>query len=204
MQIQIAKVTAESLMLKSSTTTQPRHVTLLKNLCQVTNEVIAQGSGIGWTHKFDDPIQELMPYWQTQASTPNVDLLVAYRIEHDNDSEHDSGAHHVQALGSIQLVTHKTNPRSSAIAHRGELACFFSHPSYRKSGIGYQLLCAAEAVARDDHDLVKLTLDCRSTQHGAIALYERCGYRRWGTMSNYASMDGKVMYDGHFYEKDLN
>ena len=200
MMIQIVKVTAESLA--ALATTQSRHLTLLKNLCQVTNDVIGQGSGIGWTHKFDDPIEELMPYWEAQIRDPDVDLLVAYRQE-NGDGDYDENS--MTALGSIQLVTHKTNARSSAIAHRGELACFFSHPLHRQCGIGFQLLCAAEAAARNDHGLVKVTLDCRSTQKDAIALYERCGYRRWGEMTDYARMDdGKDFYDGYFYEKDLN
>ena len=195
MMVQIVKVTAESLKVS---TTQSSHTALLKSLSHLANDVIDQGSGIGWTQRFDDPIAGLMPYWETQASDPNVDLLVAYR----EDCDERSGT--MEALGTIQVVTHKTNPRSSAIAHRGELACFFSHPLHRKRGIGYQLLCAAEVVAREDHGLLKMTLDCRSTQKDAIALYERCEYRRWGTMSNYATMDGTTFYDGYFYEKDLN
>ena len=166
---------------------------LLETLSLVTNSVIEDGSGIGWTKRFDDPIQELMPYWETQANDPNVDLIVAYLME--------NGIPH--ALGSIQLHTHRGNPRSMAIRHRGELACFFCHPSYRGKGVGYQLICAAEQAARD-YGLRKITLDCRSTQIDAIKLYERCGYTRWGTMNNYASLDGIEFYDGYFYGKDLN
>ncbi len=137
----------------------------------------------------DDPL-ELMPYFLAQAQSPNIHLLVAH---FENN----------QAVGSLQLCDSIGKIRSDATRHRGELACFFVGNEYRGEGVGYRLLMKAEELGRD-LGIMKLTLDCRSTQLAAIKLYERCGYNRWGTMENYASLDGKVFHPGYFYDKDIS
>ena len=162
---------------------------ILESLCGVANDVIANGSGIGWTKAMDDPL-ELMPYFLGQAKSQNIHLLVAH---FENN----------QALGSLQLCDSIGKFRSDASCHRGELACFFVGTQYRGEGIGYKLLMRAEELGRE-LGLLKLTLDCRSTQLAAIKLYERCRYNRWGTMENYASLDGKVFHSGYFYDKDIS
>jgi RimJ/RimL family protein N-acetyltransferase len=47
-----------------------------------------------------------------------------------------------------------------------------------------------------------LNLDLRDTQRAAISLYERLGYRRWGSHPVYAQVDGRIV-PGHFYYKLL-
>jgi len=47
------------------------------------------------------------------------------------------------------------------------------HPAYQRRGIGARLLAAVEARLT----LPRLKLTVRQSNHGAIALYRRCGYR---------------------------
>lgn len=160
---------------------------LLNSLCSVANDVIDHDSGIGWTTPFDDPL-ELLPYFTEQAKSKNVHLVVAH-VAHE-------------AIGSLQVCDSIGKDRSQATLHRAEISCFFVGSKHRQKGMGSQLLLEAETVARG-LGISKLTLDCRSTQHSAIRLYERSGYNRWGTMDNYASADGRKFHAGYFYDKDI-
>ncbi|GMI47023.1 hypothetical protein TrCOL_g1015 [Triparma columacea] len=164
--------------------------TLLPSLCCCCNDVIASGSGIGWTKPFSDPVAGLLPYFQSQAIASNVSLIVAY------DTTTNTSA------GSVQLCDNIDRFRSEACAHRAEVSCFFVSPSLRGSKIGYGLLKKAEEVARG-MGIKKLTLDCRESQVQAIKLYERYGFKRYGTMERYASLDGVVFQKGYYYDFDL-
>jgi RimJ/RimL family protein N-acetyltransferase len=48
-----------------------------------------------------------------------------------------------------------------------------------------------------------LNLDVRASQTAAIALYESCGFIRWGTHPAYARVKGAVV-QGHFYHKRIH
>jgi len=98
---------------------------ILRSLCEVTNSVIADGSGIGWTEPFDDPIA-LLPYFSERASAANVSLVVA----HTQDNV---------ALGSVQLCDNKEKFRCEACAHRAEISCFFVSKSVRGKGVGFEV-----------------------------------------------------------------
>jgi len=47
-----------------------------------------------------------------------------------------------------------------------------------------------------------LNLDLRATQDAAISLYERSGFKKWGTNPAYALVQGKLV-SGHHYSKQL-
>ncbi|MEJ2106738.1 MAG: ribosomal protein S18-alanine N-acetyltransferase [Acidiferrobacteraceae bacterium] len=71
-------------------------------------------------------------------------------------------------------------------------------PDSRGHGLGAQLIEAAEAVARD-RDCITLRLEVRSDNPESIRLYEKLGYRRFGSLPDY--------YEDHMdalrYEKSL-
>lgn len=71
-------------------------------------------------------------------------------------------------------------------------------PDTRGRGLGTQLIEAAEAVARD-RDCITLRLEVRSDNPESIRLYEKLGYRRFGSLPDY--------YEDHMdalrYEKSL-
>jgi ribosomal-protein-alanine N-acetyltransferase len=58
------------------------------------------------------------------------------------------------------------------------------HPDQRGSGVGLELMARAEDLAREKQAEI-LTLEVRASSAPAIALYERCGFRRTGVRSRY-------------------
>ena len=132
----------------------------------------------------------LLPYFESRSSQPNVTLVVA--------SDDETG----EAVGSLQVCDNVGKFRSEAARHRAEISCFFVGEQARGLGVGYGLMRKAEEVARG-MGVDKITLDCRESQKDAIRLYERFGFRRYGTMERYASLDGLVFQRGFYYDKDL-
>ena len=53
---------------------------------------------------------------------------------------------------------------------------------YRRQKVGTELVCYAEELARQ-HQLTNLKTDTYSLNHNAQHIFEKCGYRRVGTMS---------------------
>ncbi len=47
-----------------------------------------------------------------------------------------------------------------------------------------------------------MNLSVRETQIAAVNLYEALGFKRWGTNSKYALVDGKTIA-GYYYYKEL-
>ncbi len=76
----------------------------------------------------------------------------------------------------------------------GNVAVF---PAYRRQGVG-RLLMAALDTAAVERGLCFLTLEVRSKNTAAIALYEACGYQREGLRRNYYSLPPD---DAYLYTK---
>ena len=102
--------------------------------------------------------------------------------------------------GSAQLVRPTRN--NEAQAHAVTLTTSFVAPWARGHGIARALVLAVEETATAEGFAI-INLDVRETQHAAIALYERLGYRRWGTHPYYARVGGRWVA-GHFYSKVIN
>ncbi|SEI38720.1 Ribosomal protein S18 acetylase RimI [Allopseudospirillum japonicum] len=72
--------------------------------------------------------------------------------------------------------------------HRGtSLARVYSlavHPNYRQAGLGQILMRTAEILARAQA-CIYLRLEVRADNHAGIRLYERLGYRYFGTYADY-------------------
>ena len=59
-------------------------------------------------------------------------------------------------------------------------------PKYRRLGIGEGLMRTLERRARE-RKLSFLTLEVRASNHAAVSLYEKCGYKTVGRRKNYYS-----------------
>jgi len=155
----------------------------LVDLCTATVDAIRDGIGFGWvrppTH------QRLEAYWKGVLLVPERALFVG-RVD---------GV----VAGSVQLV--KPVPNFEAGRFTAHIDTHFVAPWARGHGLARRLLEAAEEAAREAGFNV-IRLDVRATQERAIALYESCGYRRWGTLDLYHKVDGE-MIAGHYYVKDL-
>ncbi len=73
--------------------------------------------------------------------------------------------------------------------------------SFQGCGLGAQMLehALSEAVKLG---FKRMELNVRCFNHGAIALYEKMGFRRVGLLKNAALIDGEF-FDEYLYERDL-
>jgi RimJ/RimL family protein N-acetyltransferase len=155
----------------------------LEDLCDATERAIVDGGGFGWLKP--PPRQVLENYWRGVLLVPERRLVVG-RLD---------GV----IAGSAQLGRAPRNNEAQAFA--GTLTGTFVAPWARGRGMGRAIVVEIERFA-GELGLMVLNLDLRDTQHAAIRLYERMGYRRWGTHPVYARVDGRIV-PGHYYFKLL-
>ncbi len=156
----------------------------LDDLCEATESAIVEGGGFGWLKP--PPRQVLENYWKGVLLVPERRLVVG-RLD---------GI----IAGSVQLSKAPRNNEAQAFA--GTITGAFGAPWARGRGIGRGILEEVERLARE-LGLMVLNLDLRDTQRAAIRLYERLGYRRWGTHPCYAFVEGRIV-PGHYYYKRLD
>ena len=155
----------------------------LVDLCDATDEAIRDGIGFGWVRPPSD--QRLEAYWKGVLIVPERDLFIG-RLDGT-------------VAGSVQLL--KPPPNFEAGIFSASIDTHFVVPWARGHGLAKMLLEAAEQGARES-GLSVMRLDVRETQTRAIAVYEGCDYRRWGTLKKYHMVDGELIA-GYFYVKDL-
>ena len=155
----------------------------LVDLCDATDEAIRDGIGFGWVRPPSN--QRLEAYWKGVLIVPERDLFIG-RVDGT-------------VAGSVQLL--KPPPNFEAGTFSASIDTHFVSPWARGHGLAKVLLEAAEKGAREA-GLSVMRLDVRATQTRAIALYEGCHYRRWGTLQKYHMVDGQLVA-GYFYVKDL-
>jgi len=156
----------------------------LDDLCEATERAIVEGGGFGWLKP--PPRQVLENYWKGVLLVPERQLVVG-RLD---------GI----IAGSAQLSRAPRNNEAQAFA--GTVTSAFVAPWARGHGLGRGIVREIERLARE-LGLAVLNLDLRDTQRAAIRLYERMGYRRWGTHPAYARVDGRIV-PGHYYFKRLD
>ena len=155
----------------------------LVDLCDATEEAIRDGIGFGWVRPPSH--QRLEAYWKGVLIVPERDLFMG-RLDGT-------------VGGSIQLL--KPPPNFEAGIFSASIDTHFVVPWARGHGLAKVLLEAAEQGAKEAGMSV-IRLDVRATQARAIALYEGCGYQRWGTLNKYHMVNGELVA-GYFYVKDL-
>jgi GNAT superfamily N-acetyltransferase len=84
--------------------------------------------------------------------------------------------------------------------HRGDVMKMLVHRSMRKRGVGELLMRAAEQAAME-HRKTLLVLDTASAD--AERLYERCGWKRVGTIPGYALLPQGGYCDTVYFYKAL-
>jgi ribosomal protein S18 acetylase RimI-like enzyme len=110
--------------------------------------------------------------------------VVATDIKDDKDKDNDSSSTNTVVLGSAE-VSHHEFVGTRLAQHRLEQSILYVtevavNPAARRRGIGYKLLQALEDIAKQRGDGVVETmyLHVDVANQAALALYEKCGYRR--------------------------
>jgi acetyltransferase len=147
---------------------------VLPELAALLQDAVNSGASIGFLLPITD--EDAVNYWQEviQAlQSPNRILLIAQI--------------HEKTIGTVQLdLASRANG-----SHRAEIAKLMVHTSYRKRGVGQELIYAIEREAQ----LAGRTTLILDTREGdpSERLYTKLGYVRAGTIPEYArSTDGSL------------
>ncbi len=152
-------------------------------LCEAADAAILDGGGFGWVKS--PGRLALERYFRGVMLVPERELFVG-RLD---------GV----IVGSAQLVRPPRHNEAQAFA--AALMHAFVAPYARGYGLATLLTTRVELGARTLGYHV-LNLDVRESQEGAIRLYERLGYQRWGEHPCYARVGGRTLR-GFYYHKLL-
>jgi ribosomal protein S18 acetylase RimI-like enzyme len=83
------------------------------------------------------------------------------------------------------------------MAHKVHIWGMYVAPTHRRQGIGLQLLEAAIEHARSLSNVEIVRLSVSSTAPGAERLYERLGFRIWGTEPDSLHYKGQSATEYH-------
>lgn len=82
------------------------------------------------------------------------------------------------------------------LAHKASVVGMYVAPENRLKGVGYSLLSHALTYASRHLRVQIVTLGVNIMNTGAVALYERAGFRTYGTEHGFLKVDG-VLHDQH-------
>ena len=154
------------------TTECPSHAdeALLAECHRVVTTVVGLGGAVGWLSVPDrSEVDAWLDGVLARAAAGTAGLLVV-RV-----------AGRVEALG-----TWLANPPGT-LAKVTELRRVMVHPDARGLGLGRVLVTSlTDAAIGAGAEVV--TLGVRGNNHGALALYESCGFRIWGVLPNGVSV----------------
>lgn len=155
----------------------------LDDLCQATEDAIADGIGFNW---MTPPMREtLEAYWKGVLVVPERTLF--------------GGRLDGTLVGSVQLVRPSKSKETSAFAVSVE--AHFIAPWARGHGIAKLLLETAEReAAKEGFSIVRLHV--REGQERALQIYREGGYTEWGTLPYYEIVNARML-SGHFFYKKL-
>ena len=159
----------------------------LVDLCDATEATMIDtyGFSVG-SSQWQPPLRrEIESYFKGVMLVPERQLIVG-RLDNT-------------IAGSLQLVTPSLFNKTSDFAV--SLDNHFVAPWARNLGMARALLEFAEKhVSSKGYKLIKLSV--RSNREAAVTLYEKCGYKKWGTLDKYENIANN-MVSGYFYYKDL-
>ncbi|HEY8050961.1 MAG TPA: GNAT family N-acetyltransferase [Ramlibacter sp.] len=155
----------------------------LDDLCDVIIDCVEGGASVSFMQPMTR--DKALRFWRgvcESAARGERVLLVA----------EDEG----RIVGTVQVLVDMPENQP----HRGDVLKMLVHSSQRRKGIGEALMAAAEAAARAAGRTL-LVLDTASDT--AARLYERCGYRRVGSIPDYALLPAGGYCDTVYFYKQL-
>ena len=154
----------------------------LADLCNITEQAINDGGGFGWLKV--PPREVLIKYWKGALLIPHRKIIL--------------GRLNNVIAGTLQLVFQP--PNNEAQQNIASIMSHFITPWARGFGLAKTMIDVAEKKALE-YSSSLIHLDIRETQKAAIKLFESKGYKKWGTNSYYAFIDGKNLKGHYFYKK---
>ncbi|MEO6701630.1 MAG: GNAT family N-acetyltransferase [Jatrophihabitantaceae bacterium] len=133
---------------------------------QVVAAVVELGGAVGWLRPPSlAEIEQWLQGWCQIAATGRGQLLLS------------------SVDGSIRALGGWRAGQPGPVGHVVELSKVMVHPDARGGGLG---LIVVEALIEDARQFGAelLVLGVRGNNHGALALYERCGFAVWATLPN--------------------
>lgn len=154
------------------------------DLAQIMVECVALGGSLGFLNPLDP--EDAMAFWQAIAHEVDDDVTLCLAAVLDD-----------ALIGSVQirLVLKPNQP------HRAEIAKLMVSPAHRRRGVGSMLMAFAEAEARAAGRTLLVLDALKGTP--AEALYHALGYRRAGTIPNYALFPDGAMGDTTIFYKEV-
>lgn len=155
----------------------------IDGLCDVLVDCVESGASVGFMLPMTPG--KALAFWRNVAGSAARGeriLLVA-----------EEGG---RIVGTVQVVLDLPENQP----HRADVAKMQVHRSQRKRGIGEALMRAAETAAKEAGRRL-LVLDTASAD--AERLYERCGFRRVGTIPDYALLPQGGYCDTVYFYKAL-
>ena len=138
---------------------------------RVVSAVVDLGGAVGWLQTPSLPdIRQWLGEWHAAVSTGRAGLALC-RVD-----------------GQIQAVGGWQAGRAGATGHVAELTKVMVHPDIRGLGLG-RLVVDTLITGADSFGAEVLTLGVRGNNHGAMALYEACGFTTWGVIPNGVAVD---------------
>ena len=111
----------------------------------------------------------------------------------DTDGGGVFGAFTSELVGIVGIY----RDRHRKAAHKAHIWGMFVQPEYRRSGVGGSLLSAAIRHARGMPEVSQIHLCVSETATTAQRLYERHGFRIWGTEPRALSYQGRLVAEHH-------
>lgn len=96
----------------------------------------------------------------------------------------------------IGIVGIYRDPHRKA-AHKAQIWGMYVQPAFRQSGIGNSLISTAIRHAREMPEITQIHLCVSETAGAARRLYERHGFKIWGTEPRALCYDGRLVAEHH-------
>jgi ribosomal protein S18 acetylase RimI-like enzyme len=156
----------------------------LQGLAQVLSDCVEGGASVSFMQPMTR--DKAMAFWRSVAQSAERGERVLFVAEEGG-----------RVAGTVQVVFDMPENQP----HRGDVCKMLVHGSMRRRGIGEALMRAVEDASRRAGKSL-LVLDTASAD--AERLYERCGFRRVGTIPNYALLPQGGYCDTVYFYKELS
>lgn len=122
-----------------------------------------------------------------------LDPAFVRQLLDDEDERVVFGAFTPELVGIVGIYR---DPHQKA-AHKAHIWGMFVRPEYRRSGVGDSLLSAAIHHTRGMVEVSQIHLSVSETAETALRLYERHGFKIWGTEPRALCFEGRFVAEHH-------